>query len=91
MKITYDERKNARNIRERQLPFSLAGAFDFANAILEQDTRRSYPEIRIRAVGNIGGRLHVLIYSRIRGGIRVISLRKANAREVARYESQTRP
>jgi uncharacterized protein len=90
MKITYDDAKNARNIRERNLPFSLANGFEFASAILEQDNRRAYSEVRIKAVGNIGNRLHVLIFIPTFEGIRVISLRKANAREVKRYEARTR-
>jgi uncharacterized DUF497 family protein len=90
MKIIYDEAKNARNIRERQLPFSLVDAFDFNTAVLVHDNRRPYPEIRFRAIGKIGGRLHVLVFTLVPGGIRVISLRKANVREVKRYEAQTR-
>jgi uncharacterized protein len=90
MKITYDDAKNARNIRERNLPFSLAKDFEFANAIVVQDKRRTYSEIRMKAVGNIGNRLHVLIFVPTFEGIRIISLRKANAREVKRYAAQTR-
>jgi uncharacterized protein len=37
------------------------------------------------ALGQIGERLHVLCFTPIEGGIRVISLRKANDREVSRY------
>jgi uncharacterized protein len=90
MKIIYDEAKNARNIRDRGLPFDSANNFDFATAVFERDKRRAYPETRIEAIGRIGNRLHVLVFTPVKGGIRVISLRKANSREVRRYESETR-
>lgn len=46
--------------------------------------------MRYIAVGNLDGRLHVLCYTLIRGGIRVISFRKANRREAYSYgKSQT--
>ncbi|MBY5943430.1 BrnT family toxin [Halomonas sp. DP5N14-9] len=37
----------------------------------------------------IGQRVHVVCFTPIEGGIRVISLRKANAREVRRYDKAT--
>ncbi|RME64488.1 MAG: BrnT family toxin, partial [Alphaproteobacteria bacterium] len=37
------------------------------------------------AIGPINGRLHVLIYVKTAKAVRVISLRKANAREVRKY------
>lgn len=39
-----------------------------------------------QALGKINGRLHMVVFT-VRGeSLRIISLRKANAREVARYE-----
>jgi uncharacterized DUF497 family protein len=40
---------------------------------------------RLEAIGYIGDRLHVVIYSLRADVVRIISLRKANAREVKRY------
>jgi uncharacterized DUF497 family protein len=40
------------------------------------------------AIGYIGLRLHVLCFTPIDGGVRIISLRKANQREVKRYEKK---
>ncbi|MBP6104319.1 MAG: BrnT family toxin [Gammaproteobacteria bacterium] len=45
-----------------------------------------YPEQRFVAIGYLEGRLHVLFFTAIKGEIRVISFRKANLREVKRYE-----
>jgi Protein of unknown function (DUF497). len=46
------------------------------------DNRRDYGEIRHRALGFLDHRLHALVFVEIVGGIRVISFRKANKREV---------
>jgi uncharacterized DUF497 family protein len=81
MEISYDPAKNARNIAERGLSFDRAADFDFDTAKLWQDLRRTYPESRFVAIGYLDGRLHVLVFSETERGIRVISFRKANARE----------
>lgn len=88
MLIEFDPSKNERNIHERGLPFTLAEAFEFETALIWQDTRKAYPEVRYAALGQIKGRLHALVFSETVHGIRIISLRKANHREVARYEQE---
>lgn len=47
------------------------------------------PERRFVALGLVGQRIHVVCFTPIDGGIRVISFRKANAREVRRHEQAT--
>jgi uncharacterized DUF497 family protein len=63
-----------------------AADFDFENALYAVDDRRDYGEMRYVALGMLGNRLHVLCFVETDDGIRVISFRKANAREVRRYE-----
>ena len=63
--------------------------FEFETAVFKQDTRRDYGEIRIRALGYLDGRLHALVFTETAQGIRVISFRKANKREVLAYEQET--
>lgn len=89
MLIEFDASKNERNIRERGLSFERAVEFDFATAVIWIDVRQSYPEIRFSALGLLAGRVHSLIFSETADGIRVISFRKANEREVKRYEQKT--
>lgn len=88
MRIVFDPAKNAVNIRDRALAFEQAAEFNFNDALIVEDLRHAYPERRLQALGYIGQRLHMLVFSRIAGGIRVISFRKANKREVARYENE---
>ena len=85
MQITYDPAKNQRNIEERQLPFDHVSKFDFESALIQVDARRDYSETRYIALGLLDGRLHVLCFTETHDGIRVISFRKANSREVSRY------
>jgi uncharacterized protein len=89
MHIDFNATKNSANINERGLSFERAADFDFGTAMIDQDTRKAYPEVRFVAVGFLDKRLHVLCFTPLADGIRVISFRKANAREVNNYD-QTR-
>lgn len=90
MRIEFNPAKNEANIRDRDLSFERAAEFDFGTAVIGQDTRKAYAEVRFVATGFLEQRLHVLCFTPVAGGVRVISFRKANAREVKSYE-QTRP
>ena len=85
MRVYFDPTKNERNIRERGLPFESAANFEFESALVLVDDRREYGETRYVALGYLAERLHVLCFSEAADGIRVISFRKANLREVSRY------
>lgn len=85
LKIIYDQVKSERNVRERGLSFERAADFDFTTALFLVDDRRDYGEIRHVAIGYLDERLHVLCFVERPNGIRVISFRKANRREVRRY------
>jgi uncharacterized DUF497 family protein len=87
MKITYDPAKNSKNIENRGLSFDEVVNFDFETAIRWEDTRKDYGEVRYCALGKVAHRVHALVYTRIDGGVRVISFRKANKREVKIYEA----
>ena len=89
MEVSFDPAKIERNIRERGLSFELAGELDFETALFQPDTRRDYGEQRVRVLGRLKGRVHALVFVGTPRGIRVISFRKANAREVYIYEQET--
>jgi uncharacterized DUF497 family protein len=63
------------------LPFGRAAEFGWEEAAFFEDSRNPYPERRFVAIGYLDGRLHVLCFTPIPGGVRIISLRKANNRE----------
>lgn len=89
MIIDFDPNKSARNERDRGLPFTAVEHFDWEGAVFTEDNRFEYPERRFIALGKIGQRVHVVCFTPIEDGVRVISLRKANPREVRRYENAT--
>ncbi len=88
MGVEYDAAKDAANQRKHGLPLWL-GADVIANAresgVVLEDTRQAYPERRFIAYGKAHGRLMVCVFTPRSENIRVISLRKANARERAAY------
>jgi uncharacterized DUF497 family protein len=88
--ISFDPRKNERNIAERGLSFELVEEFEWDSALVVEDARRDYGEQRFQALGLIADRLHALVFTPRAGRVHVISLRKANRREVRLYEAQDR-
>lgn len=89
MQITYDPAKDARNVEERGLSFALVGDFEWATALIVEDDRFDYGECRYRAMGYIGDRLHVVVFTPRADTVHVISFRKANKREVKNYDQET--
>ena len=77
----WDDAKRQANLAKHGVDFALVDQFDWSLAFEGPDTRHDYGEVRIRALGLIGQRVHVLIYTARAGAWRVISLRKANDRE----------
>lgn len=89
IKIEFDPEKSERNKKERGLPFENAIRIDWETAVYYKDNRFNYSEDRIIALGFLDGHLHVVCFTPIDGGVRVISFRKANKREVEYYEQET--
>lgn len=81
----FDPAKDASNLDKHGLSLVDADGFEWDTAVVREDTRKQYAEQRLEATGYIGDRLHVMIYCRRRDAVRVISLRKANPREMKRY------
>lgn len=88
MAISYDPAKNERNIADRGISFEQAVDFEWASALVAEDLREDYGERRFQAIGFIGSRLHVLVFTPRADSVHVISLRKANRREVEKYGSK---
>lgn len=91
MAITCDPAKNATNIAERGLPFELVAQLDWSTALIAEDTRKAYGERRFQVLGLIGERLHAVVFTPREGKVHVISLRKANSREVKKYAQTPQP
>jgi uncharacterized DUF497 family protein len=86
----WDAAKAEANLAKHGTRFELVHDFDWKSVIEREDGREDYGELRMVALGFIGRRLHVLIYTPRGDAIRVISLRRAGKREVQAYnEAQT--
>lgn len=86
MDITFDPDKDRLNIKDHDgISLADAAQIDWDTAVEELDTREDYGEDRYRAFGFIGNRLHCVVYVDRDEGRRIISLRKATAREVKDY------
>ena len=72
-----------------KVTLDLAESLDWARALIWEDTRKDYGERRYCVLGCIEDRLHSVVFTPREGKPRVISLRKANKREVKRYEKAT--
>lgn len=86
MNISYDQAKREKNLAERGLDFADVGkVFDGKHFTLEDD-RVDYGEARFITIGYLDYRMVVCVWTPREDGIRVISMRKANEREQAKYE-----
>jgi len=88
MDISFDSAKSEKNLLARGISFELAAGFEWNSALLVEDLRKDYGERRFQALGLIGNRLHVMVFTPRANKAHVTSLRKANKREVRRYEAQ---
>lgn len=85
MHIEYDPIKDEANQRKHGLSLAAAAQLDWPQALVWTDARRDYGEHRQAALGYIGQRLHYAAFT-IRGQtLRIISLRRANTREIQFY------
>ena len=88
MRVTFDASKRLKTLHERGLDFCDA-IYVFQGEVLEfEDIRKNYDEKRIIAIGYLMERMVVIGYV-IRGSTRhIFSMRKANAREIKKYQKQ---
>jgi len=83
----WDQWKSNRNSLEPALPFDLAVLLFNGPTLERRDLRRDYGELRVLAIGHVGGLILHCVYTD-RGPVRrVISLRPANRRERDAYRA----
>lgn len=90
MRITFDPSKRGLTLRGRGLDFEDAEGVFAGPTFTFEDDRFDYPETRYVTVGLLAGRMVVLVWTPDPGiapdeGHRIISMRKANAREQRRF------
>ena len=89
MQYEWNENKRLANLVRHKVDFADAVDFEWDTALETIDARFNYGEKRWVALGFIGKKLHVMVYTFRAPKIRIISLRKANKREKLYYEKQS--
>jgi uncharacterized DUF497 family protein len=85
MGITFDPRKSAKNVADRGLSFDLVERLDWSTAVVSQDKRRDYGEVRLQVTAMIDDRLYRVVVTPRGDDLRMISLRCASKREAKAY------
>jgi uncharacterized DUF497 family protein len=90
MEIEFDSAKDRANVAKHGVSLQAAEEFDWATALEREDDRFDYGEVRFVALGLIGSRLHVLVFTEGShdDAVRAISLRSAERHEVRFYYGQ---
>ncbi|WP_257281187.1 BrnT family toxin [Endozoicomonas sp. ISHI1] len=88
MKYEYDAAKDAINRAKHGLSLSEAECLDWDTLKASEDHRYDYGEQRMVGFASRGKRLYCVVYTDRGEKRRIISLRKANKREVRIYANQ---
>ena len=83
MEYVWDEAKSLSNLEKHEIDFWSVYSFDWHTATYDPSPR--FGEFRWVATGYIGERLYRVVFTDRGEQRRIISLRKANPREVAKY------
>jgi uncharacterized DUF497 family protein len=87
MALSWDEQKRLETFYNRQLDFSDAEKI-FSGFYVEQvDDRKDYGEIRHIVIGMVDEKVLVVVWTSRPDSKRIISMRKANVKEEARYRA----
>ena len=91
MNVTFDPAKDAANTAKHGVSLTEAASLEWSAAVVWPDLRQDYGEARMVGLVPVGARLFCVVFVDRPADApterRVISLRKANKREVQRYAS----
>jgi uncharacterized protein len=85
MKFEWDEKKNQSNLTKHGLSFEDAALIFEGKTISFEDDRENYGENRFITLGELRGRVIVIVHTQRDVVRRIISMRKANEREKKIY------
>jgi uncharacterized DUF497 family protein len=85
MRIEFDTEKRDKTLAERGLDFARAGEVFAGVSVTVSDERRDYGEARRFTMGLLGGREVVIVWTPRGAARRIISMRFANEREIAKF------
>ncbi len=85
MQIEFDSAKDAANQSKHGVSLAMADELEWDTLKGKPDTRRDCGERRMIGYALSGARLYCIVFADRAGVRRIISLRKANSREVSDY------
>ena len=85
MEIGFDPEKRAVTLAKRGLDFAEAGRVFAGLTCTRPDERFAYPGPRFQTYGLLDERLVMVVWTEADDGRRIISMRKCNEREQARF------
>jgi len=88
MEIEFDLSKDALNINKHNVSLADASKLEWEYLLAKQDDRNNYGEVRMIGFAPIGSRVYCVVYTDRDNTRRIISLRKANKREVIYYANK---
>jgi len=88
MQAEWDEEKCRANLQKHGLSFEDAWQVFAGDTITIPEARYDYGEDRLITLGRLAGRVVVVVYVSRGENIRIISMRKANAREKEIYQKR---
>jgi uncharacterized DUF497 family protein len=88
MRFEWDDAKNQANRRKHGLDFADAPLVFGGQRLTFEDLRHSRGEQRYLTIGTLAGRTVIIAHTLRGDATRIISMRKANARERARYQDR---
>ena len=88
MKVTFNSAKRSETLKDRGLDFTDADIVLSGRVLTFEDARFNYPEVRYQSVGFLAGRMVMVVWTPRGDAVHVISMRKCNAREKAKYQKR---
>lgn len=85
MRLTFDSAKRASTLAERGLDFACASEIFEGVTVTTEDRRLNYGEYRYVTIGYLDTRVVVVVWTPRGRARRIISMRKANEREIAKF------
>jgi hypothetical protein len=89
MRLTYDPRKDAENLRRHGVSLQLAAELEWDSALVWIDSRFEYEELRMIALAPESNIVYYVAFVDRPDERRIISLRRATRREVKHYVEST--
>jgi uncharacterized DUF497 family protein len=83
--LEWNEEKRQLTLEKRDLDFADAARVFDGDVLDIEDTRKDYGECRIVTFGHLNGRMLTITWTQRGDKRRIISMRKANEREIEKY------